>query len=97
MGTNFLDSSAWNKLLKKHKLRDGALAPAMSAYWDCKPPAYEGRLIALDKLKKSATKLSKDAKFKAHAEVAEYLGYLLKRFRRRTESDQTRQGQTRSQ
>lgn len=78
MGTKFIDSSAWSKLLKTHKLRDNSLASPMSSYWDCKPPAYEGRLIALDKLKKGAVKLSRDAKFKAVAEVAEYLGYLLK-------------------
>lgn len=78
MGTKFLDSATWNKLLKKHKLRDSSLAPAMSSYWDCKPPAYEGRLIALEKIKKGVTKLSKDAKFKAVAEAAEFLSYLLK-------------------
>lgn len=66
------------KLLKTHKLRDTSLAPAMSSYWDCKPPAYEGRLIALEKMKTGATKLSKDAKYKAVAEVVEFLGYLLK-------------------
>ena len=78
MGVKTLDNKIWLKLIKATKLRDPGIAKAIDDYWDCKEPAFEGRLIALTKLLAHAKKMSTDKAVKAEREVSDYLKALIK-------------------
>jgi hypothetical protein len=83
MADKHLTELSWKAIAKKQNVTDGALGRALAKYGQLKEDDADGRLKALDEVKKQTASLKADQK--KNKEVTDYLDEVLK------ETDKTRQ------